>query len=165
MKGRVGKRGSTVQGATIFYVTKTATVTEDLFLKILDNTKLDTHTLLYQLISSSHRPLPTQHTTNTTNEYHCHQLDSNLPLQKSTSCTLHLRLYDHRSAGVCWCDIKCFLIWSSEQRRREININVDIAHRYRDSKRNYRQESKNFRTNTVYSYQTEWHFISKANCA
>ena len=135
MKGGVGKRGSTVQGATIFYVTKTATVTEDLFLKILDNTKLDTHTLLYQLISSSHRPLPTQHTTNTTHEYPCHQLDSNPPLHKSSSCNLHLRLYDHRSAGIYWCDIKCFLIWSAEQRRREININVDIAYRYRDSKK------------------------------
>jgi len=35
-------------------------------------------------------PYFAQHTTNTTDEYPCHQRDSNLPLQKSISCNSHL---------------------------------------------------------------------------
>ena len=84
------------KGKQVFCVTESATVTGTWFLKILDNTKLNTHTHTQedssvQVISSSHRPLPTQRKTNTTDKNPCHQRKSNLPLQKSISCNLHLR--------------------------------------------------------------------------
>jgi len=41
------------------------------------------------VISSSQRPLPTQHTTNTRHEYPCHQRDSNPRSQQSSG------RYDH----------------------------------------------------------------------
>jgi hypothetical protein len=52
-------------------------------LRFLNHTKLDT---CERVVSSSQRPLPTQHTTNTWDKHKCRQWDSNPRSQQSTGC-------------------------------------------------------------------------------
>jgi hypothetical protein len=63
VKGRFGKRGSTVEGETSVYITERATVREKLFLKVVGNTELDTHT---------HTNTTHTHTTHTHTTYTPH---------------------------------------------------------------------------------------------
>jgi len=73
------------------------------------------------------------------------------------------------ASSMSWIDSKRLpftaILTLGKYRRKEIDINVDISSRYRESKINYRYESKHFPTNTVQRYQRERHFINKANCA
>jgi hypothetical protein len=60
-------------------------------LRFRDYTHTHTHTRLEpseRLISPSHRSLPTQRTTNTTEEHPCHQRDLNTRSQQSRGCRL-----------------------------------------------------------------------------
>jgi len=68
-------------------------------LRFLHHTRLDTHTswdYCCGMNISSHRPLPTQHTTNTRDGHAYPQLDSNPQFQQSTASNLRFRRHGHR---------------------------------------------------------------------
>jgi ABC-type Zn2+ transport system substrate-binding protein/surface adhesin len=110
------------KGKHVFCVVETATVIETSFLKILDNSKLHTHTHIHThtnththahthihthththtythtvglLYTSDQLVTQTANCTTHNKLYPCHLWDSNLRLQKSRNCNLRHRLYDH----------------------------------------------------------------------
>jgi hypothetical protein len=136
-------------------------------LKILDNTKSVTHTngrtplTSYQLVAQT-ATYTTHYKRNRRISMPSARFEPAIAEIKELQTTPKI-VWQPGSAGTYSHNITFCLIWNSEYRRLEINSNVDIAFTLRDSKRNYRYESRNFQTNTVHSYQTERHFISKTH--